>query len=244
VVFANTPWHSPGQGVPDHGPGHGHSAIIAPDGELLAAAGEEPDRLLVATLDLSRATAATAWRRRRHPVLRPFWEAGVRLLRGEAVPAPEESPLLPPLDESVDITIAAAQTVCSDDVATNLARARCLIGEARAGGADVVVFPELAVTGSSAAAVSAADEAVLDGALAELRGAAADAGIAAVFGMPALTHGTRTNCAYVIGPDGALLTRHAQLVVDRPELFAPGAEAATMWWSLRAPGRCRVASSR
>ena len=233
VVFANTPWHSPGQGVPDHGPGHGHSAIIAPDGELLAAAGEEPDRLLVATLELSRATAATAWQRRRHPVLRPFWEAGVRLLRGEAVPAPEETPLLPPLDEPVDVSIAAAQMACSDDLATNLARMRRLIGEARAGGADVVVFPELAVTGPGEVAVRAADAAALDGALAELRGAAAEAGIATVFGMPALAHGVRTNCVYVIGPDGALLARHAQVVVDRPELFAPGAEAATMWWSLK-----------
>jgi predicted amidohydrolase len=141
--------------------------------------------------------------------------------------------MLPALAEPIDVTIAAAQMSCSDDIATNVARMRVLIGEAGAGGADVVAFPELAVTGSSDTAVRAADEAVLAAALAELRGAAADAGIATVFGMPALAQGIRTNCVYVIGPDGTLLTRHAQLVVDRPELIAPGAEAGTMWWSLK-----------
>ncbi len=68
VVFANTAKENRGEGKP----GHGHSAVIAPDGGLVTAAGEESDRLLVATLDLSRATRGEAIRRGSHPLLKPL----------------------------------------------------------------------------------------------------------------------------------------------------------------------------
>ena len=98
VLFANT------RGKPDL-PGHGHSAVIAPDGTVVAALGGEADQLLVCDLDPMRATREAARKRREHPVFREFWAIGVRMLRGEApplvamrsLPAPEvPSPSPPP----------------------------------------------------------------------------------------------------------------------------------------------------
>src|SRR5262245_20662135 len=57
VVFANTAKEN--RAVAAHA-GHGHSAVFDPDGGLLVSAGEESDRLLVATLDLAKATRARA----------------------------------------------------------------------------------------------------------------------------------------------------------------------------------------
>lgn len=209
---------------------HGHSAIIHPDGAFAAAADDAGDQVLVATLDLSKAHAAEAGRRHNHPVFKPYWDLGRRLLQGEkadiSLPEPYASP-------QVEITVAAAQMACSRDVPVNLERMATLIGEAGDNHADVVVFPELAVTGAIADDILHADAPVLRDALAKIRTAAQTRGIAVVFGMPHTEGAKRRNSAFVAGPDGTMLTRYDQMVVDRRDLFEEGADAKAMWFKVK-----------
>src|SRR5581483_3419017 len=106
VVFANTGKEDRGQLTP----GHGHSALSGPDGTILTAAGDESDKLLVATLELSRATGGQAQARRNHPLFKPFWDAGVELLSGAKPTASPHQPLVSP---EIELKIAAAQIACS-----------------------------------------------------------------------------------------------------------------------------------
>jgi len=96
-----------------------------------------------------------------------------------------------------------------------------------------VVFPELAVTGTRDADIAAANQADLETALAALQKAAQRTGRYVVFGMPWDEGKQRVNCAFALGPDGKLLTRYAQLVGDRPELFAAGDSTRSMWFEIR-----------
>src|SRR5262249_55520674 len=58
-------------------------------------------------------------------------------------------------------------------------------------------------------------------------------GIYVVFGMPWYECGKRHNGAFVVGPEGKLLTRYAQIVVDRPHLFAGGAQTKSLWFRVK-----------
>jgi len=209
---------------------HGHSAIIRPDGAFAAAADDAGDQRLVATLDLSKAHGAEARRRHNHPVFKPYWDLGRRLLQGErdsvSLPEPYTSP-------QVEITIAAAQMACSRDVAANLERMARLIGEAVGNRADVVIFPELAVTGAVANDIAGADATVLREALTRIQSEARRRGITVVFGMPHHEGTKRRNSAFVVGPDGTVLTRYDQVVVDRRDLFEEGADAKSMWFKVK-----------
>ena len=78
------------------------------------------------------------------------------------------------------------------------------------------------MTGAGASDILAADEPALRARAGRAAGGGTTERMHVVFGMPWLEGGRRHNCAFVLGPDGTLLTRYAQLVVDRPELFAAG----------------------
>jgi predicted amidohydrolase len=54
-----------------------------------------------------------------------------------------------------------------------------------------------------------------------------------IFGMPYLVDGKKRNSAFVIGPDGTLLTRYDQLAVDRPQLFHAGSSPGSMWFRIK-----------
>jgi predicted amidohydrolase len=58
VIFSNTSADSYMR--PADLPGHGHTAVVAPDGRLLAAAGDVGERLLVVNLDLAEASQSSA----------------------------------------------------------------------------------------------------------------------------------------------------------------------------------------
>lgn len=127
VVFANMPWDRPGIIIDGRvWPGHGHSVVIAPDGTLLAAAREEADRLLVATVDVARASRAEAIRQHSHPLFRRFWDVGVKIMQGGQVDVPAFEPLVSP---TATITVAAAQMACSRQVEANLATMERLLQE-------------------------------------------------------------------------------------------------------------------
>jgi predicted amidohydrolase len=116
---------------------------------------------------------------------------------------PEALEHTPLTSPEVELKVAAAQMACSRSLQANVTRATELIYEAAAENADVVVFPELA------------------------------AAMAVVIGTPWIENGSRFNCAIAIGPGGKILTRYAQLAVDRPDLFIPGASTRAMWLEIK-----------
>lgn len=228
VVFANG-----AANPPELTDKHGHSAVIDPQGRLVAAARDEKEQLVIAEIDPSRATRAEAERRRNHPAFREFWEKGIRIRDGQPVDVPAwkryESP-------AVEIKIAAAQMAVSRDRERNVTRMEQMIGEAAAQKADVILFPELAVTGADRKDILAATPKDLAAATGRIQAAAKSHGIYVVFGAPdpdRATNRGRGNAAYVIGPKGDILTRYDQMAVERGGLFEPGACPERMWFRVK-----------
>jgi predicted amidohydrolase len=121
---------------------------------------------------------------------------------------------------------------CSRDIEDNTGRIVDSIRRAAGEGADVVVFPELAVTGQRREDVLAADQSALEGALSRIRAEARARSIHAIVGMPCFVDGARRNCAVVIGDDGAVKTRYAQIATRQGDLFSAGTDARAMWFTL------------
>ncbi len=225
-IFCNMGEHPQGMDEPRHG----HSAVVCPDGTFAAAADDVGDQMLVATLDLSQAHGAEAARRHSHPVFKAYWDLGRQILKGEQARVTMPEPFVSP---QVEVTIAAAQMACSRDISANVERMMRLITEAADNHAVVVAFPELAVTGAVADDIIHADTAALHDALAGIQSAAKEHGIAVVFGMPHVEDGKRWNSAFAVGPDGNLLTRYDQMVVDRRDLFEEGRSPKSMWFKIQ-----------
>jgi predicted amidohydrolase len=209
VIFANT--GNKAHGVPD-GPDprelrHGHSAIIAPDGRIAAASRDDVEAIVVADLDVSQATRAEALARAAHPALRAFWEAGCKLQGGQGIEAPAVTALESP--ES-DITLAVAQV--TDDIDA----VEAMIGQAAAKHADLVVFPE---------------RAILESALGRVQAAARRNTITVVVGAEHRADGGWRNAAFVLGPDGSVLTRHDQL--SATGRYLPGTDPRRMWFRVK-----------
>ncbi|MBN1673700.1 MAG: carbon-nitrogen hydrolase family protein [Kiritimatiellae bacterium] len=215
-------------------PWGGHSAIFNPDGTFAAQAHYERECLLTATLDPALATRREAEKRRNHPLLKPFWDAGEALLNGARPPELDALGSIESFESpEADVKIAAAQLACSRSVPANIRAIRERIAAAAEQGADIVVFPELAVTGSLDADIAAAGPAALAQALPQIAAAARGAGIHVLFGMPHTADGARTNSAFAIGPDGGVLTRYDQINVTRPDLFTPGRSTKAMWFHVK-----------
>jgi predicted amidohydrolase len=231
VVFANTADPLRRSGRPAYlYPAHGHSTVIQPDGRRLVAAGGEPDQFLVANIDVSRASRQQAVSRRNNTAFKPFWETGLRIMGGERLEVETFKPFASP---EVNVRLAAAQMACSRIPAENLARMEAMIRTARYKGADVVVFPELVVTGALDEDIAKSDQALADKALRSIQRSAMAAHIYVIFGMPYLADGKKRNSAFVVGPDGTLLTRYDQLAVDRPQLFSAGSSPSSMWFRMK-----------
>ncbi len=212
-------------------PWGGGSAVIRPDGSVQAGRRYEKDVMMVEEIDTDLATRAEAERRRNHPLFRDFWAMGKRVLEGgETPPALDVTPY-----SSVerDVKIAAAQMACSRSIDENVGTIVNHIGRAAEDGADIVVFPELAVTGARREDVETASQAALDDALGRIRSEAKAKGIYAIVGMPYSVDGERKNCAVVIGDDGSVLTRYAQIATSRGELFGGGEDPGAMWFELK-----------
>jgi predicted amidohydrolase len=210
VIFANT--GNKVSGVPDDPSAprelrHGHSAIIAPDGKIIQAAQDDVETLVVADVEVNQATRSGAMVRAAHPVFRKFWEAGLKLHSGQTVVAPALTPLK---SAATDLTVAVAQVI------SDLDAMEVMIKQARAKNADFVVFPARAIAGT---------------ALPRLQAAAREQRITVVVGMEHREVGGLCNSAFVIGPDGAVLTRYDQLSATSP--FQPGANPATMWFRVK-----------
>jgi predicted amidohydrolase len=222
VILANSGNRTPGKADPggNQTPRHGHSVIIAPDGSIKAGARDDLETMLVADLEIDQATRAEALARGSSPTLGEFWKAGVEFLGGRTAapisPARKASP-------QAEITVAAAQFEESPRVEANIAAMVDLVGQAGRKGAELVAFPELAAT--AGARVSTGD------ALERLRGAARAARITVVAGMPFREVEEWRNSAYVIGPDGGVITRYDQISARPP--FTPGKAAGAMWFEVK-----------
>jgi predicted amidohydrolase len=232
----------------------GNSAIVNPDGSVQVRLKYEKEAILVGTVDAGRATRSGAEQRKAHPVFGPWWDMGRTLLEGGALdPVPDIAPLVSAVR---DVKIVAAQMACSRDMQENTRKIVEHIGRAGAQGADVVVFPALAVTGGREDDIAAATPAALDAALARIQDAARAAKIHVVVGMPYFLDGARRNCAFVIGDDGTVKTRYAQIAPGgegertrepipltpplsqgerepgESALFAPGGSTKAMWFTV------------
>jgi predicted amidohydrolase len=222
VVFANT--GNAIAGTPNY-PGatlrHGHSAIIAPDGQMVARSTDDAATIVIGEIDVSQATRAEAITRAEHPALREFWAAGVKRQRGEEIAVPAFTPLKSP---AIEVTMAAAQVV--GDVGAMEKKIR----DAHARKADVIVFPARAASEADLPRLQAAAKA---NNIVVVFGAESGTGVSPVMDK---THGqharaTRRNSAFVIGPDGALLTRYDQLSAAKP--YEQGTDATKMWFRVK-----------
>lgn len=214
-----------------HSPWGGGSAIIRHDGSIQAHRTYEKDVMLIEEIDTELATKTQAHRRRNHPIFKSFWDMGKRLLEGEQVnPIPDITPYS---SKSRNIKIAAAQIACSRNIEDNVSKIKSYIRQAADNAADIVVFPELAVTGCRKDDISTASMSALNSALNEIRNEAKSWNIYVIMGMPFYTDGHRENCAFVIGDDGNIRTQYAQLSTTRSDLFRPGLSARSMWFNLK-----------
>jgi len=230
AAFINIPKDNPAlKGVSLDG-GHGHTVVIAPDGSVEVAVAEEADQLVVGALDLSKATRARAVERFNHPIFKPFWHTGVRIMEGESVAVPPVEGYVSP---EIPIKIAVAQMACSKNIEDNVARMQRMIETAKSNHADVVAFPELAVTGALDEDIVSSDQAELNGALTQLQGTAKAQQIYVVFGMPHREREKRWNSAFVLGPEGTILTRNDQLAVDHTSVFEAGTSTRSMWFRVK-----------
>jgi predicted amidohydrolase len=75
IVQANAPANSDATGS------HGHSRLIAPDGNLIDEASIFQEDVLVATLDMNRATGRQAQQSLDRGPLRDWWRAGIARVR-------------------------------------------------------------------------------------------------------------------------------------------------------------------
>ena len=223
-VFVNTAQYEDYRDHPHLVDGHGHSAVFAPNGQQVAAFGGEVDQLLICDIDVDLATGDGAKERKSHVLIGDFWS--------DDFDGGASKPWMGVTSGEEMLTFAAAQMQCYEDVDANMALMRAQMGTAAKQGADVIVFPELAVTGALDKDVEAADEVALEMALDMLCASAKTLGICVVFGMPFFEDGKRFNGVYAVGANGQILTRHAQTVVERPHLFEAGKTLKTMWFDL------------
>lgn len=109
--------------------------------------------------------------------------------------------------EGETLRVAVAQMASTFDIAANTEKIVGHLEDAKAQGARVVVFPEMALTGytKKAAFGETLDWAAVEKAMAEVQSACARLGVYAVVGAPT-REGDRLFCAAVtIGPDGTVI---------------------------------------
>jgi predicted amidohydrolase len=191
----------------------------------------EKDELIVEEIDTARATRAEAKRRRSHPVFKSFWDMGKEVLEGGRIDSVQD---ITPLSSAArDIKIVVAQIACSREMSENVEKIKSGIQWATQQGADIVVFPELAVTGAVQEDIAAASQSELESVLSAICRQAGQRNIYVIVGMPYFAGGHRRNCAFVIGDDGRIRTRYAQLAAGSNDLFEPGESPKAMWFQLK-----------
>ena len=145
------------------------------------------------------------------PIFNSFWDMGEKLLEGENIDSIPD--ITPYSSVKREIKIAAAQMACSWQIRENVERIKDYINQAADNQADIVVFPELALTGILKDDISAAQQSELENALDEIRKQADSRKIYVIVGMPFFVDGYRRNCAFVIGDNGSIRALYAYLAL-------------------------------
>jgi hypothetical protein len=91
----------------------------------------------------------------------------------------------------------------------------------------------VAVTGNRADDIRSASREALGDAPNTITEQAKRHKIYVIVGTPIIDDDVRYNGAVVIGDDGNVKTRYAQLAVSRTDLFQPGQRAKSLWFSLK-----------
>jgi predicted amidohydrolase len=206
-VFANAANETSGKASSPAEIKHGHSAIIAPDGRIVSAAHGDTEDLVVADIEIVEATRSEAIARSSYPALRAFWEAGLKLHRGETIKPTAFKALK---STAAEITLAVAP------ITKDSTRVEAAIREAHAQRADVVAFP-----------AQAAAETEIE----TLRIVAKENNIVVVIGAEHRDPEGLHSSAFVIGSDGNVLTRYDQLSAEMP--YKPGTNAGAMWFRIK-----------
>jgi predicted amidohydrolase len=121
---------------------------------------------------------------------------------------------------SQEMRVASFQMPISGQMSENLARMEDKIREGAAAGARVVVFPETALSGFTAAAVTRSLPA-LGVAMARLATVAAEESVYLIYGTAIASAFERPyNSAVVVGPDGREITRYHKMIPE--PWFEPG----------------------
>lgn len=183
VVFANSAANVDGAG-------HGHSAVIAPDGTVVASLPDDREAMLLCDIDPQRATRHEALRRSRHPALESFWKAGLLLYEGIV---PDGDARMRRTDQPALISLAATT------VAGDWREMAAVVAEAKSQGADLLVFP------SRACRLSDVDK---------LQQVARQHGLTLAFGVEPETNDAAPY-AVVVGKDGNLITEVFPLSADK-----------------------------
>ena len=113
-------------------PGHGHSAVIAPDGSVVAMLPDNREAMLLCDVHPEVATRTEALKRADHPLLRDFWSTGLRMLKEELPQVGTEVP-----NSSAGRSVTLATTTIVESM-PEIAQA---VAEAKSRGADLLVFP-------------------------------------------------------------------------------------------------------
>jgi len=114
------------------------------------------------------------------------------------------------------------------DIGGNLAIHRRVLAEAAAGGCDIVLFPEMSLTGSVNPATHPGRLVPLDHpAVAELARACGDHGVAACFGVATIVPGGDAHITQVFAADGEVAgMQHKRFLGEGEEAFTPAAGTA------------------
>lgn len=97
---------------------------------------------------------------------------------------------------------------CVNDLEAGFAHLRAQAVSAKAQGADLLILPEMYLSGYNIGPQAALTLAIPQSGLAPAQAAVADLNIALVFGYPELVAGQVANAAVLIGPDGRILLNY------------------------------------
>jgi len=212
-------------------PWGGCSAVIRPDGTFQAKFLHEVDTMMVEDINLDLVVKKEAETRRNNPLFKPFWDAGEKLINREHItPVPK---LEPYISEPAEISIAAVQMVCSRNIDENVDQIKTYIRQAAENNADIVVFPELAVTGSLEEDIRSVNQKTIDRAMNDLRESAKTNKIFVIVGAPYYLDNERKNCAIVISDNGSIETIYAQINNKRSGLFSNGLSTKALWFKVK-----------
>ena len=123
----------------------------------------------------------------------------------QAQPSPSSDPV------ASRLRVAVVQFRAGPDLADNVARIRQRIAECAARGAQVVLFPECAVSSYHASAITNLPEAALRDAEKDILAACATHRMHAIIGIPHHHAGDIYNSAIVVNSEGRLVTRHYKI---------------------------------